>query len=128
MGGCARYREAARDSYSVIAVVPGWDWATLLNLYDGPETYTRQLRLLESYCERNPRSAAGHFLLAVQYLTTGFPDAAAAQFSAAATLRPTDSLIARLLRALRPAPAAAARPGAARGSRGRWEGRDRIER
>ncbi len=97
-----RYREAAAAFHAVVAVVPGWDWTTQVNLYGDVQTYTRQLRLLESYCERNPGAAAAHFLLAVQYLTMGYPDAAIGQLREAVALEPGDSLSARLLRALRP--------------------------
>ena len=51
-----RYDEAAASLYAVLSVGPGWDWTTLINLYGNPETYTQQVRALESYCNQNPKS------------------------------------------------------------------------
>lgn len=97
-----RYREAAAVFHATIAVVPGWDWSTMMRLYHNADTYTRQLRTLESYSQQNPRSAAGHFLLGVQYLTTGYPDAAVGQLRQVEALLPDDELTLRLIRELRP--------------------------
>ncbi len=97
-----RYREAASVLHAVIAVVPGWDWTTLTNLYDHPETYTRQLRILETFAEENPRSAAARFLLACQYFTTGYDDAAISQLTIVHALQPNNQLVARLIQEFRP--------------------------
>ena len=59
-----RYDEAAAVLYAVLSVGPGWDWTTLISLYGDPETYTQQLRALESYCSQHPQSAAARFVLA----------------------------------------------------------------
>lgn len=125
-----RYDEAAAVFHAAIAVVPGWDWKTTAKLYSRPETYTRQLRLLESYTEQHPRSAAAHFLLAVQYLTTGFADAALDQLRQVAALRPDDPLTARLLVELQTPPAgagvgASGRGGQAGDLQGTWTARPR---
>ena len=74
-----RYDEAAAALYAVLSVGPGWDWSTLISLYNNPETYTQQLRALESYVTQNPKSAAGRFVLAYHYLTEGHAEEAAAQ-------------------------------------------------
>src|SRR5262249_21185560 len=74
-----RYDEAAAAIYAVLSVGPGWDWTTLIGLYDNPETYTQQLRALEDYVGRNPQSPAARFVLAYHYLTDGHPDAALGQ-------------------------------------------------
>jgi len=71
-----RYEEAAAVLYAVLSAGPGWDWTTLISLYADPETYTQQLRALESYCSQNPQSAPGRFVLAYHYLTEGHADAA----------------------------------------------------
>ena len=73
-----RYDEAARH-YAVLSIQPGWDWTTLIRLYDDPESYTRQLRALE-FRHAEPRSGAAHFVLAYHYLTQGHADAAHRQF------------------------------------------------
>ena len=52
-----RYDEAAAALYAVLSVGPGWDWSTLISLYGNPETYTQQLRALESYVD--PESEFG---------------------------------------------------------------------
>lgn len=118
-----RYREAAADFHAVIAVVPGWDWATTAKLYHNPETYTRQLRMLETYTEQHPRLALAHFLLAIQYLTTGYADAALTQFRQAAALRPDDELTARLIRELQsPGMGSPAGPPMPEGKAGTLEG------
>jgi tetratricopeptide (TPR) repeat protein len=97
-----RYREAAATLDAVVAVVPGWDWTTLTHLYDHPETYTRQLRILETFAEANPRSAAARFLLACQYLTTGHDDAAIVQLRVVAALQPDNHLVAQLIQEFQP--------------------------
>ena len=118
-----RYREAAEVLYHVVAVVPGWDWTTVRRLYDNPETYTRQLRLLESYSVRNPRSAVAHFLLAYEYLTTGYSDDATAQLDEVAALQPGDRLVAQLIQELRAGrPNAPRRPPRSRANRGNCKG------
>ena len=71
-----RYDEAAAPLYAVLSVGPGWDWTTLISLYADPETYTQQLRALESLLHPEPESAAAHFVLAYQYLTEEHAEAA----------------------------------------------------
>ena len=44
-----RFEDAAAPFYAVLSVGPGWDWPTMIGLYADPETYTRQLRAIESY-------------------------------------------------------------------------------
>ncbi len=128
-----RYREAAEVLYPVVAVVPGWDWTTIRRLYDDPETYTRQLRLLESYSVRNPRSAVGHFLLAYEYLTTGYADDATAQLDEVAALLPGDRLVAQLIQELRRRPSpdratpASSQPGDPGKLVGTWIARPRAD-
>jgi tetratricopeptide (TPR) repeat protein len=95
-----RYDEAAASLYAVLSVGPGWDWTTLINLYSNPETYTQQVRALESSCAQNSRSAAARFVLAYQYMTQGHTDAALAQFKAVVALQPNDKLSAQLVQQL----------------------------
>ncbi len=95
-----RYDEAAAALYAVLSAGPGWDWTTLISLYADPETYTQQLRALESYCSQNRQSAAGRFVLAYQYLTEGHADAAVGQLKVVARLQPKDQLTSQLLQQL----------------------------
>ncbi len=120
-----RYREAASTLNSVIAVVPGWDWTTLTHLYDHLETYTRQLRILETFADENPRSASARFLLACQYFTTGYADAALGQLKIVAALQPDNLLVAQLIQEFQPSkpssPTPAASPGGQPGNlEGTW--------
>jgi tetratricopeptide (TPR) repeat protein len=100
-----RYDEAAGVLYAVLSVGPGWDWATLIGLYPDAETYTAQLRALEDACNANPRSAADYFVLAYHYLTQGHTKAAVGVLRRVVSLKPDDSLSAKLLSQLAPPPA-----------------------
>lgn len=102
-----RYDEAAAALHSVLAVVPGWDWATVVSLYGDRDTYTRQLRLLEEEVEKNPRASAPRFVLAANYLTNGYVREAIEEWAGVQEQHPDDVVTAGLLRALRPS-----RPGA----------------
>ncbi|MHB1562209.1 MAG: tetratricopeptide repeat protein [Isosphaeraceae bacterium] len=127
-----RYREAAEVLHSVVAVVPGWDWLTMTRLYRDTDVFTRQLRDVEAFTVENPRSAAGHFLLAYLYLTTGYADDAAAQLDEVVAQSPNDSLAGGLVRALRARKRDASAPAGRRGSgsgdlAGRWIARPRSD-
>ena len=98
----ARYDEAAATLYAVLSVGPGWDWTTLISLYPNVDVYTGQLRALEDYCKANRQSASGRFVLAYHYLTEGFTDAAVRMLKQVATVKPNDTLTAKLLRQLDP--------------------------
>jgi tetratricopeptide (TPR) repeat protein len=95
-----RYEEAAAVLYAVLSVGPGWDWTTLISLYGDPETYTQQLRKLESNCSQHPQSAAPRFVLAYHYLTEGHAEAAVRQLKIVSTLQPKDQLTAQLIQQL----------------------------
>jgi tetratricopeptide (TPR) repeat protein len=105
-----RYDDAAATLYSVLAVGPGWDWATLSSLYPNVDEYTSQLRALEKFCKDNPDSASARFVLAYQYLTEGHNEAAASTLKKVVALKPDDSLSAKLLRQLSPEEKTAAAP------------------
>ena len=110
-----RYDEAAIPLYAVLAVGPGWDWATLIGLYPNAEVYTGQLRRLEAYVAANPQSATARFVLAYQYLTEGYNDAAAAELRQVVALKPNDAVAAKILQdmnaAANPATPPSGRPG-----------------
>jgi tetratricopeptide (TPR) repeat protein len=97
-----RYDEAAATLYAVLSVGPGWDWTTLISLYQSVDIYTNQLRALEEYCTVHRDSATGRFVLAYLYLTAGQTDAAVDILKQVVALKPNDSLSARLLRQLDP--------------------------
>ena len=102
------YLKAAATIHSVLAVGPGWNWATLIGLYDDVAIYTEQLRALETYRDQHPRDSAVRFLLAYHYLVDGFRDAAATQLERVVKLEPGDTVAADLLRMLSKSPAAKA--------------------
>lgn len=94
------YDQAAATLYSVLAVGPGWDWATMVGLYPNVETYTNQLRSLETFAKNNPQSASARFVLAYHYMTQGFPQEAAITLKEVLALKPNDQGAANLLKML----------------------------
>jgi tetratricopeptide (TPR) repeat protein len=95
-----RYSDASTALYPVLSIGPGWDWPTLIGLYEKPEDYTTQLRALEAHVTGHPDSASAHFLLAYHYLTQGHGEAALGQLRAASKLEPRDKLSSQLLQQL----------------------------
>ncbi|HEX3447586.1 MAG TPA: tetratricopeptide repeat protein, partial [Isosphaeraceae bacterium] len=110
-----KYDEAAAVLYSVLSVGPGWDWTTLIGLYGDPESYTQQLRALESYCSEHPQSASARFVLAYQYLTQGHADAAVRQLKIVTSLQPKDQLAAQLVQQIQKTDQSAAGTDVAQG-------------
>ncbi len=94
-----RYGDAAGVLHSVLASGPGWNWDTLIGLYDKAEKYTVQLRKLEDYTVASPDSADAHFLLGYHYLVGENLSAAHAMFDRVVALKSTDR-VAQQLRAL----------------------------
>jgi tetratricopeptide (TPR) repeat protein len=94
-----RYGDAAGVLNPVLASGPGWDWDTMIDLYDSPERYTEQFRKLEDYVVRQPDSAGGHFLLGYHYLVGTHLEEAYAMFDRASELQPADT-VSRQLRSL----------------------------
>ena len=92
------YQQAAATVHSVLAVGPGWDWATLSGMYSDVAIYTVQLRQLEATVKQNPMDAANRFLLAYHYLSDGYPDAAVRQLQQVVVLMPNDQVAASLLK------------------------------
>jgi tetratricopeptide (TPR) repeat protein len=91
------YRDSAAAAYAVLSAGPGWDWTTLSSLYGNVADYTTQLRALEAFVKKTPKSSDGHFLLAYHYLTAGHPDAARTQLREVDKLTPNDRLVRQLL-------------------------------
>ncbi len=92
------YSQAAATIHAVLAVGPGWNWATLSSLYPSVEVYTPQLRNLESYVGSNPNAANARFLLGYHYMTAGHPKEAADKFREVIGLTPGDRVAADLYR------------------------------
>jgi tetratricopeptide (TPR) repeat protein len=110
-----RYKDAAATLYAVLAAGPGWDWATMRGLYPDEDTYTRQLRTLEDFVRKDPRSADARFVLAYQYLVLGVKDEAAKQLQGVVNVQPQDKLSAALVKALTTPDAQAASPATPNG-------------
>ena len=125
-----RYKEAAAADYAVLSAGPGWDWTTLSALYPNVEVYTAQLRALEQYAKSHPAASDAKFLLADNYLTCGYSDAAAGQLKEVVRLNPKDRLSAQLLSSMSPSntaeqtipnsPSAATMPADAASLVGNW--------
>ena len=97
-----RYRESAANIHAVLAAGPGWDWTTMISLYGNRDTYTSQLRKLETYIKENPRSADARFLLAYHYITCDHKDVAVGFLKSVCELEPQDKLAAELVKMYSP--------------------------
>jgi thioredoxin-like negative regulator of GroEL len=95
-----KYKEAAGVLYAVLADEPGWNWDTLSSFYTNTDTYTQQLRDLESHVEANPADVPARFVLAYHYLVLEERTAALEQFREIVKQEPRDSLSASLIEAL----------------------------
>lgn len=114
------YARAAAVLNALLAVAPGMDWATMSSLYPSVDTYTHQLRALESHIKQNSNDAAACFVLAYHYLVAGHTQSAINGLKAVVARQPGDQVAARMLEALEPketpaesTPVAAAPPAAA---------------
>jgi tetratricopeptide (TPR) repeat protein len=96
-----RYREAAAVLYSVLAVSPGWDTATVTNLYDTPERYLMQVNQLAQYAATHPDAVETQFLLAYHYAITGDLASAFRQLQIVNAARPNDRVVKSLMSAIR---------------------------
>ena len=91
-----KFSEAAGVLNPVLAGGPGWDWTTMVQLYDSQETYTKQLTALEAYATAKPEAADARFLLGYHYMVCGHVAEAAEQFRLASELQPKDTIAAQL--------------------------------
>jgi tetratricopeptide (TPR) repeat protein len=105
------YRAAAAAIHSLLAVGPGWDWTTMIGLYQNADIYTKQLRALEIFRRDHPTDAAARFLLAYHYLTMGHTAAAATELRAVVQLVPQDRVAAQLLSMITSSPTQGGQPG-----------------
>jgi tetratricopeptide (TPR) repeat protein len=99
-----KYKEAAAGIYAVLAVGPGWNWETMSGLYGNPDTYTKQLRALESYVRQNLNAADGRFLLAYHYLVLNSIPQAVTELKEFEKLVPKDELAPELVKAFTESP------------------------
>ena len=106
-----KYSDAAAVLNSILASGPGWDWSTMVRLYDSQPSYTGQLRKLEAYIAANPNAADARFVLGYHYLVCGHLSSATAEFEAVTRLQPADSVARQLLNLTR----SSANPGEAGG-------------
>ena len=94
------YRTAAAQARAALALGPPADWRTLYGYYGDDQSYTTQLRNLEKYVKDNPSAPEGHFLLAYQYLMTGFNKQAMKQFDEVEKIAPNDKFTNELVKKL----------------------------
>jgi tetratricopeptide (TPR) repeat protein len=93
------YRSAAAQAHAALSLGPVSSWSVLRGYYGNDvNAYTNQLRALEKYCHDKPTAPEGHFLLAYQYLMTGYAKQAVKQFAEVVKLAPADKLAAELLK------------------------------
>ena len=93
-----QYRDAAAQAHIALALGPPGDWANLYGYYSELSPYTSQLRALEKFVKDNPSAPEGHFLLAYQYLMTGYNSQAIREFREVAKLAPGDRLASELVK------------------------------
>jgi len=86
----SKYGEAAGVLNSVLVSGPGWDWSTMVQLYDKRETYTDQFRKLEEYTRANQDFPSAFFLLGYHYMICGYMEEAAVAFNKTVELEPAD--------------------------------------
>jgi hypothetical protein len=91
-----RYGDAAGVLHSVLASGPGWNWETLIGLYENADTYTAQFRKLEDYVVANPESPEAHFLLGYHYLVGENLAEAYGMFDRVVALKSTDTVAVQL--------------------------------
>ena len=98
MFAVGQYRGAAMEAHAVAALGKMPDWPTVYALYGDVDTYTRQLRALETFATKSPSAPEGRFLLGFQYAVAG-PQRAGRQseFLAALKAIPQDRVAAELL-------------------------------
>ena len=94
------YHNAAAALNALLAVGPGWDWATMSSLYSNVEVYTSQLRALEGFTRSHPEDAAAAFVLGYHYMSTAHHDAARKQFDKVVRLMPNDRVAGEIVKML----------------------------
>jgi hypothetical protein len=72
----------------------------MVSLYPDVDTYTAQLRKLEAYLDANPNANDARFVLAYEYLTTGYKDQAKDQLAMIVKAMPNDAVSQQLYQML----------------------------
>ncbi len=117
------FEESANALRIALAQLPPQKWGLIMksfrDYYPNTDRYTEQLRALEAFVAREPRSAAGRFLLGYHYGYLGYAPEAAAELHQVLLLSPGDNLTNALLGVFEPVEAAPAprEPQAAAGRR-----------
>ena len=99
-----KYRDASAAIYTVLAAGPGWNWATVKDLYPDTDTYANQLKALEAYAKANPDKSEAPFLLAYHYLVLGETQPAVKQLEVVTKLLPKDELAPQMIKVLKSPP------------------------
>jgi tetratricopeptide (TPR) repeat protein len=94
------YRGAAIEAHAALSLGPPIDWPTLYAYYGSADTYTNQLRALETFVRENPRKPEGQFLLGYHYIMTGNRDAAKKELAGVLAIPPADKLAESLMQQL----------------------------
>ena len=102
------YDRAAAVLNSLLAVAPGMDWTTMSSLYGDVDSYTKQLRALESHVKQRPDDLGARFVLAYHYLVAGHTDDAVDELQYVVAKQPSDVVARRMYDALKPAEVAEA--------------------
>jgi hypothetical protein len=92
-----RYQEAAAVLYSVLAVSPGWDTATIRSLYTSTDRYLLQVNQLAQFAAANPAAVDAQFLLAYHYAIKGDLPSALRQLQIVQRARPDDRVVASFI-------------------------------
>ncbi len=98
-----QYDRAAAVLNALLAVAPGMDWTTMSSLYGDIDTYTRQLRTLESHVKQQPDDLGARFVLAYHYLVAGHTEDAVDELQHIVKQQPGDVVAKRMYDALKPA-------------------------
>ena len=96
-----RYQDAASVIYSVLAVSPGWDGATLVKLYDTPQRYLAQVSQLEQFTLDHPEAIEAQFLLAYHDVIKGDLVGTERMLERVRAARPNDPVVQNFLAAVR---------------------------
>jgi len=95
-----RYTDASAALYSVLAVSPGWDAATIAKLYGDPKRYLEQVAELKRFVVAHRDAVDARFLLAYHCILTGELETAQRLLESVRLVSPNDRVVQNLLVAL----------------------------
>jgi hypothetical protein len=93
------FEAAAADAYDALSFGNAWDWQTVYDLYGNAETYTAQMRRLETQA-RAERTLSGHFLLGYHYVVLGHYSRGKNEFQKVLAIQPDEPMAAALVEVL----------------------------